>query len=112
MVIVDNGHIIQEDTENGSMAKILKFFNSNKDEVLENEDKEDKTVQPQSLQSFRSPQSRLVVFTDNFLGATHSNDQLIYISEEFDRLKSIYVGNKVKWLQNYILFCPILKFNN
>ena len=104
MVIVDNGHMIKEDAENGSISKILKFFKANKEEVLENKDK---SGQPQYLKSFKSLPPRLVVFTDNFLGATHNNDQLVAIENEFDRLKSIYVGNKVKLIYNLVLICPI-----
>ena len=96
MVIVDNGHTIQTDTQNASMAKIYKFFQSYKEDVLLKKENLDETQKSENVFPSKCLQSRLVVFTDNFLGATQSNDQLVAIEKEFDRLKSIYPGNKVK----------------
>ena len=95
MVIVDNGHTIQTDTQNASIAKIYKFFQTDKEDGLMKKENLDETQKSENVFPSKCLQSRLVVFTDNFLGATQSNDQLVAIEKEFDRLKSIYPGNKV-----------------
>ena len=95
MIIVDNGHVVEKESENSSISKILKLFDTNKNDVSIKKETPNETLDSENSLLTKCLQSRFVVFTDNFLGATQSNDQLNTIEEEFDRLKSIYNGNKV-----------------
>ena len=95
MVIVDNGHVIKKESENSSISKILRLFDTTKNDLSFRKETANETLDSENSLLTKCLQSRFVVFTDNFLGATQSNDQLNTIEEEFDRLKSIYSGNKV-----------------
>ena len=115
MVIVDNGHMIEKQSENSTMSKILKLFDTNKNDVLIKKETVNETLDSENSLLTKCLQSRFVVFTDNFLGATQSNDQLNTIEEEFDRLKSIYNGNKVMIffaILSMLYFCEILTISS
>ena len=108
MVIVDNGHVVEKESENSSISKILKLFDTNKNDVSIKKETPNETLDSENSLLTKCLQSRFVVFTDNFLGATQSNDQLNTIEEEFDRLKSIYNGNKV---MIFFAILPMLYFH-
>ena len=105
MVIVDNGHVIEKESENSSISKILRLFDTTKNDLPFQKETANETLDSENSHLTKCLQSRFVVFTDNFLGATQSNDQLNTIEEEFDRLKSIYNGNKVMIFLNYDYVC-------
>ena len=107
MVIVDNGHVIEKESENSSISKILTLFDTTKNDLSIRKETANETLDSENSLLTKCLQSRFVVFTDNFLGATQSNDQLNTIEEEFDRLKSIYNGNKVRI---FLLFCQCCIF--
>ena len=107
MVIVDNGHVLKKESEHSSVSKILKLFETNKNDVLIKKEIVNETLDSENSLLTKCLKSRFVVFTDNFLGATQSNDQLNTIEEEFDRLRKIYNGIKVTI---FLLFCQCCIF--
>ena len=109
MLIVDNGHALL-DSQDGAALDVIEFIRSALMKDRKNKDIEDNDIgNPQSSPCW---QSRVVVFTGNFLSDTQTNTQLIQVEKEFDRLQKLYVGNKVNLIQNRIrkqIFRPINK---
>ena len=97
MLIVDNGHALL-DSQDEAALNVIEFIRSAVMKDRKNEDVEENDIgNPQSSPCW---QSRVVVFTGNFLSDTQSNTRLIQVEEEFDRLQKLYVGNKVNVIQN------------
>ena len=92
MLIVDNGHALL-DSQDEAASNVLEFIRCNLMKDRKNKDIEDDDVSnPQSSPCW---QSRVVVFTANFLSDTQNKTQLIQVETEFNRLQKLYVGNKV-----------------
>ena len=101
MLIVDNGHALL-DSQDDAALNVIEFIRSALIKDRKNKDIEDSDIgNPQSSPCW---QSRVVVFTGNFLSDTQTNTQLIQVEKEFDRLQKLYVGNKVNLIRNqYIM---------
>ena len=92
MIIVDNGHTLMDSTDK-SVLKVLDFMQTN---LSKENEKKNNSDSIESLNLAPCWQSRVVVFTANLLDDSRLNDcQLIEVDREFQRLKDVYVGNKV-----------------
>ena len=92
MLIVDNGHALL-DSQDEAASTVLEFIRCNLMKDRKNKDVEyDDVSSPQSSPCW---QSRVVVFTANFLSDTQNKTQLVQVEKEFNRLQKLYVGNKV-----------------
>ena len=108
MLIVDNGHALL-DSQDEAALNVVEFIRSAVMKDRKNKDVEDNDIgNPQSSPCW---QSRVVVFTGNFLSDTQSNTRLIQVEEEFDRLQKLYVGNKVNVIHNQCIRKQIFHFN-
>ena len=113
MLVVDNGHTLTE-SKDESISKVIEFIQAS-NTSKKHEQSEHKHQINELKSSSPCWQSRTVVFTANFLADSQSNNQLIEVDREFERLKNVYAGNKVnkrrtKFSQNIsqLSFCTVL----